>query len=392
MRKASGLALVVAGMLAATANSDVTGNVNGVAEQPHITELQAIRALEQEAKSAALGGDPSQPLNSEAGSFVTGKLNEALSRLGALKTAIEAGGPYQDSTLADKALKDLGKAEQSDTLAKTKIEKNKPAEKVVHDIERAEERKNSAQLFLMGLSTTPKDAAALNANYNAGPQTVVVDADISGNANAPVVTKQDVEAGRGDAVRGRGRRKKKKTPQYSDLHAALSVAAFKPAPDYYYAYEGTSSESGYTFKTFGRDLFGPFDTHFQVGAFDPDREEDTGSACIEFDLKGSSPLQFVAICGRRISGGVQVFVQTHNGAAGNQFFNGARVVQVLVSYSGTQFVVKAAAGQFAPDEVMTTVATVNYEQGETALVAGMGASGLTKGAEIGIDEVYIDAK
>jgi primosomal protein N'' len=391
MRSASGLALVLAGMLAATANSDVTGNVNGVAEQPHITELDAIIALENEAKLAALGGDQAQPLDSETGSFVTGKLNEALSRLGALKTAVETGGPYQDTTLADKALKDLGKAEQSDTLAKTKIEKNKPAEKVVHDIERANEKKVSAKLFLMGLSTTPKDAAALNANYNAGPQTVVVDADISGNANAPVVSKKDVEAGRGDAVRGRGRRKKK-TPQYSDLHAALSVAAFKPAADYYYAYEGTASESGYTFKTFGRDLFGPFDTHFQVGAFDPDRTEDTGSACIEFDLKGSSPLEFVAICGRRISGGVQIFVQTHDGAAGIQFFAGAQVVQVLVTYSGTQFVVKAAAGQFAPDEVMTTVATVNYEQGETALVAGMGASGLTKGAEIGIDEVYIDAK
>ena len=392
MLKAVGLvALVVAGtVLPSFALAD--GNVNGVAEQPRIAELTLIRALEQEAKTIALQGDPSMPLSAEAGAAVTAKLDQALAGLAALKTAIAEGGPYQDTTLADKALKDLGKAEKFDGFAKIKIEKNKPAEKVVHDIELAEEKKNSAQLFLMGLSTTPKDAAALGANYNAGPQTVQVDADVSGNRNAAVVTKDDVERGRGDALRGRGRAKKKKVPKYYDVSAALvSVAAFKPVPDYYYAYEGTSSDPGYTFKSFGRQLFGLFETHFQVGAFDPDRDEDTGSACIEFDVEGSSPLQFVAICGRRVEGGVQVFVQSHNGGQGSVFLSGARIAQVRVVYTGTQFLVSAGEGQFTPDFILSQFSTVNLTQGETALVAGMGANGLTKGAEIGIDEVYIDA-
>src|SRR5690349_18071613 len=211
MRTGLRIALVSAASIAAASVPGLGvpgGNVNGVQEQPRITELEAIRAHEQQARSLALEQTQNAPLPSETASAVTSEINAALSGLAALKTAIAEGGPYQDSTLADMAIKELGKAEKSDTLARTKVEKNKPAEKVVHDLDRAEASKARAELFLMGIPTTPKDDTAIQGN-NVSSTTFVQDADIASTRRAVTLTREDVEKARGDALRARGRARRR---------------------------------------------------------------------------------------------------------------------------------------------------------------------------------------
>ena len=153
-----------------------------------------------------------------------------------------------------------------------------------------------------------------------------------------------------------------------------------------------ASGLNYIFKSLERPLTGPIEVKFQVGAFDDDSTVDTGSACVEFDVQGSNPLQFYAVCGRRVNGGVQVFAQSQTGAQGNVFLAGARIAQVRVQYSGTQFICSAAEGAGAPDFTLSNFSTYNLSQGSTPLVMGLGASGLKKGAVIGLDEVYITPK
>ncbi len=389
MRRFAGLAILAAAGVVAPAVGGPPGNVNGQNEQVQITAIEQVRALEQQALALAQAQDQNAPLPAETAMAVKAKIEAALAGIAALKTAVEAGGPYQESTVEAEAIKNLEKATMSDVLARTKIEKNKAANMVVHDLARAETFKGRSQLFLMGIRTTPKDDAAIAAN-NVSSQTVPRDADLTGNKKDATLSKDDVEKGRGDALRGRGRARKEKKPRW---YPGLSVAAVSNPPDnFYYGFEGTSSDPGYTFKSFDRQLFGPFETRFEVGAFDPDMTGDTGSACIEFDVVGSSPLQFVAVCGRRVEGGVQVFVQSHLGAQGNLYFSDTMIATVLVEYDGTNFVVKAGPGRGAPDFTLSSVGTAVMAQGEDALVLGMGASGLTSGAEIGLDEIFITAE
>jgi len=187
-------------------------------------------------------------------------------------------------------------------------------------------------------------------------------------------------------------RRREKAPSTGSQYLGFPAAkAPKTPPNYFLGYQGTRSDAdGYAFESMGRDLFGPLELRFQVGNFDPKAAGDTGSACLEFDMRGSDPLVFLAVCGRFVSGGVQVFAQSNTGPQGNTFLSGTRVAEVLVTYDGAVFTCKAKP-RGSPDFLYTTFATYGWAQGETPLVLGYGASGLRKGAEVGLDEIYLRA-
>ncbi len=388
-------ALFVAALVAAAALPSFgvgpTGNVNGLAEQPLIDAIWVCRNLEEEAL-AAVESAPNQRdfLPEETAVAVHAFLTEAISCLAAVRVSVEAAGGYQSSTDEGGVRSDLAYAQGSDQFALKSISKKEQAGDVARWIQTATAFKVCAQTRLAGIATSRKDAAALAANPPL--PTTCFDPDLRSLRGLCSVTPADLAAGTGDAENAscKGKAEPGLKDPYGNYLSAMKTA--KPPKNYYFAYAGKSAEPGYIFKSLGRQLFGPFEVKFQVGAFDPNATVDTGSACVEFDVQGSDPLQFFAVCGRRIDGGVQVYAQSHLGAAGNLFIPSTKIAQVRVVYSGTQFTCSAAAGKGAPDFVLAPFATFDLTQGSTALVAGIGGSGLTKGAEIGLDEIYFTAQ
>jgi hypothetical protein len=367
---------------------ETTGNIFGVNEKAAFEGIQEALDLEKQAEAILLSADPFLPLDIEQSGQVKSLLELSMGSLMSLEENITYGGPYQNTTNISVVTANLMTAAGADEEAIKLVDNHKLAFDIHNTLLNAINAKRSALQALGGVSLKKKDLRALDEN-GTGPGTIVHDAELSGSKQDAKVTGQNVANGTGDTVDANG--KVKKVPALKPSKYLSVAAAPKPVKQYYYAFEGKKSTPGYHFKTFGRQLFGPFETRFQVGAFDPNRFEDTGSACIEFDIEGSSPLQFVAVCGRRISGGVQVFVQSNAGSGGSLFVPGARIAQVLVDYDGTTFTVTAGV-EGTPDEFLSLVGSATMAQGETALIAGLGASGLTKGAEIGLDEIYFTAK
>ncbi len=372
-------ALVAGAALAAFGSTP--GNVVGANEVTPFNLLSSAFAKVTEAHDTAQGAEIRKPLPAAFSDEIKPELQSALDLLEGAKAAIGPAGDYQDSTRADLALKTIEDAEAEIHAGAT----TSPTDTAIFDI-------RSAMYAFMGTPLTKKDKAAVAAN-GTPPETDVHDGEIHSTKTTMKLTADDIEAGRGDAQNGKTTLKKERFPKIhtESTTLGLTVAATGRKPNFYYAFEGTSADAGYIFKTLGRDLFGPFETRFQVGSFDFYNTDDTGSACVEFDVKGSSPLQFYAVCGRRINGGVQVFAQSNTGAQGNLFLAGSNVAQVIVTYSGTAFSVKAGPRD-VPEIFFGSLPGYSLTQGATPLVAGIGGSGLTKGVVIGLDEIYFTAK
>lgn len=388
-------AAVFAAVAVTPAPAEVTGNVNGEAEDPIIKSIGECYDAEEQAylvvNQVVLTGAKKMP---EAfGVAFLGHMTEAIDCLTAARDAVASDGPYQPNTLSDKALKDLDAALKLDILARSVAQAQGDLKFVMRTLLKATSLKSSAAYALASISTSRRDLAAIAANTVPIGTFTKDGGDIKSTKDAVKVAKSNIEDGSGDVNGVKGTVKKEPEPFFSALTSALTLAAeAPPAPNKYYSFEGTGSSPGYMFKSFGRRLFGPFEVRFQVGMFDPRFPGDTGSACIELDLEGSSPLQYFATCGRRISGGVQVFAQGNDGAAGNTFFEGAAVVEVVIAYDGTTFTCSAKP-RGASDEDLVPFATYSgLPQGETALIGGLGASGMTKGAPIGLDEIFVTAK
>ncbi len=399
MRKPVRRTLFVAALVAGAAmpslgNVAVTGNVVGRVEFPLICAIRACRELEDLPYAlASQAPDQEKPLPEPTAVTARALVTGALACLADAKTSIFIGSGYEASTDAERALAWLVKAEERDREALDGIDGKKPASKVALSLYFADLYKEFAENSLKGTPADRKDLTALNNNPDT-PTSFIFEPDLRSPRIIIKLTPADQEAGTGDSYEARVKAIiERVVSQYGYARLSTSAAKAAKAPrNYYFAYEGTSADPGYIFKSLGRRMFGPFETRFQVGAFDPKATVDTGSACVEFDVEGSSPLQFFAVCGRRVNGGVQVFAQSHLGAAGSLFIPNTRIAQVRVNYSGTQFTCSAAAGKDAPDFALTPFATYGLTQGSTALVPGIGASGLTKGAVIGLDEIYFTAK
>jgi len=381
-------AAVLAAAVAMPSGAETTGDVMGVKESMAASPIFSALTREEQALQILILAEEQEPLPPETASSVTLLLQESIAYLEQATTALQIGGPYQSNTEVAAAEANIRSAIASDNKALAYIAKEIPPLVMKGRLEDAIRSKKSAIQALGGVKTSKKDGPAIAEN-GTDPATIAHDAEISGTKKDAAVTGREREDGTGDSVDANG--KVKPVPPLKDYDYLTLAAAPKPVKKFYYAFEGKKATPGYHFKSFGRRLFGPFETRFQVGAFNPNRFEDTGSACIEFDLEGSDPLQYVAVCGRRISGGVQVFVQSNAGSGGSLFIPGARIAQVLVDYDGTTFTVTAGV-EGTPDEFLSLVGSATMAQEATALIAGLGASGLTKGAEIGLDEIYFTAK
>jgi hypothetical protein len=383
-------AAVAVAVAAVPAPGDVTGNVNGALEQQHIATLVQALEIEGQAKDAADAVPANQPLTGDAAVAVISLLEASLELLDATAVSIGQGGPFQSTTYVGEAKWETEAAAFLDRKAIKAIQEGKTRFQAMASVSDAKYRKGFAIDALAAVLSTKRDLAAREANGQA-PGTFVRDGEIKSTRTAAKVTKQDLADGTGHADGGKSAVKKEKAP--TEGGSALVLAAAKaPPPNFYYSFEGTGTTPGYLFKTFGRRLFGPFEIRFQVGMFDPNKTGDSGSACIELDLEGSAPLQYFATCGRRISSGVQVFAQGNDGAAGNAFFAGAAVVEVVIAYDGTTFSCSAKPRGASDDDLVPFATYDGLPQGETALIGGLGASGLTKGTPIGLDEIYITAK
>lgn len=394
LRNALAAAVLVAVTALPSRGDGITGRVSGEKEQEFIVRTQAVRALEGEAEGIVLAGvDENGNVPDGVRVAAAERLNGARDLIAAIAADLAANGPYADEASVASANQLLDQAFNLNAAALKELQKPKLADSFTSRLVGADMALRLAQSQLSRLSASKKDGPALAANPDA--PTACVDPDIKPLRKTATVTRADADAARGEALRARARGRKVVYPKYNGPKYLQAAKAPKILPNYYFAFEGTSAEPGYIYKSLERELFGPFEVKFQVGAFDPAaalNPVDTGSACVELDLGGSDPLQFLAVCGRRVDGGVQVFAQTHLGAVGSIFFDGVRTAQVRIVYDGVNFVCSAGSGAGAPDFILQTFAVGTLVQGETPLIPGIGASGLTKGAEIGLDEIYFTPK
>jgi hypothetical protein len=362
---------------------DPTGNVNGTVEDPYVRAIQNCRTLEQQVLALAGAGERNDPLSASDASTAATALQQAIDCLNQVGAGLEVEDVFQPSTLAQDAMAQIASAIQADQKALEKVNKGKPRGSLLGPVLKAERAKKRAQRGLMGVqSRTAKDEAALDAN-NQSETTYACDADEASRR---------IQAAMEESYRARARAMRQREARSPTDLTVWGSALTGPStpPNYYFAFEGTESDSGYCFRSLGRQLFGPFEVHFLLGSFEQEPASDTGSACFELDMEGSDPLQFFATCGRRVGGGLQLFAQSHDGAAGNAYYPGETVREVRIVYDGTTFTCSSKP-QGAPDFLYEQFATYEMSQGETALIGGFGASGLTKGAEIGLDEIYITA-
>jgi hypothetical protein len=393
MREALRRALTVVGLCAGAVlpsfGAELSGNVNGPMEQSQIeTILQAVQLETYAGQILQLAIDEKANLTANQKFAIIEALEESADILEGAKAVIDTEPNPVNDEMRTLASGKVNSAMGFDRAIIKSINATQP-KGLKSALSFALEAKTEAMYALQGVRIKKKDAAPLAANP--APPTSVFDPDPSSMRKFLTGSIADIVAGRFDAQNAAAKGKKERVPKYKGVHDAAHDG-FKPTPNYYFSFTGKATTPGYIYKSVGRPLMGPFDVKFQVGAFDLDATEDTGSACVELDLQGSDPLQFFAVCGRRIDGGVQVFSQSHQGQHGNLFLPGSRIAQVRIVYTGTTFTCYAADGRNAPDGVLAQFATFNFTQGSTPLVAGIGASGLLKGAEIGLDEIQFIPK
>lgn len=369
--------LLAALVLTAVALADVTGNVNGTAEQPVIDKIGQCILLETQAAGIISNLEPKEAPSEMQNTALDAKLDEAIACIAEAVAAIDAGrAGFQASTDADGAKARLGDASKQDGKAKTAT----TADKIRVRIDKGIRSKRNAIRLMQGISDAePDNRTGLHAPSGTTEDAYVFD----GSSKKPESTR----GWRGDRNGGSSRRGKR--PPSSSKKAG--------PPDYYLAFLGTGpSANGFAFFNMQRELRGPFVAYHTAGFFSASAaaEAALGSAfsCMEFDVAGSSPLEFLSVCGRFTNGGLQAFASARTGSLGQVFLAGARRGTFKTTYDGTTFrcFVKAEG---AADSTYQQFATFVRDQGASVKwVAGVGGANLAKKAEVGIDDVVIQAQ
>jgi hypothetical protein len=373
---------LVAG-LALPSRGDVTGRVIDPANQSLVDSIATALALERDARALLNGlGDEEKPDPETRLAFIA-LMTDARNGLLEVQYVLNENKGVPGSN-ARNALKDVERVVGIDFDLIVRAGNGTGAKSLRGQLDYAEGFKKSAMLLIQGIPATPKDSAAAAANPP--PPAVAVEPDLGGLRKIFKFTPEDLLSGRAQTVAALARAVKQKFPKYNSKY--LTVQAFQPVPNYYYAFTGKGDDPGTLWKSLWLSLVGPFEVKFRVGTYDLEDVADTGIAFVRFDLEGSDPAQFLRVGGRRVNGGVELSAVSHLGAAGTMFLPGARLAQVRVAYSGGQFVCAAAEGADAPDFVLQTFATVPLAQGEAAFVPALGGEDLRKGGVVHLDEVY----
>ncbi|MCK6482024.1 MAG: hypothetical protein HUU06_03995 [Planctomycetaceae bacterium] len=126
----------------------------------------------------------------------------------------------------------------------------------------------------------------------------------------------------------------------------------------------------YGFVTSPFDLWAPFRWEVKGGQIEPGSPgPGTGFFCTELDVRGSSPLEFYALCAQKNGGGYQCWLSRAGvGNTGITQVNATGMVEFAVEHTGTNLLFQVKKPS---DPKWTTIATVPHTQGE-ALVPSIG--------------------
>jgi hypothetical protein len=135
------------------------------------------------------------------------------------------------------------------------------------------------------------------------------------------------------------------------------------------------------------DLWGSFAVETTCGVQDPELFDATagGAAVLEFDARGTSPLQFYGLGAQVFTApqrGINVYVQTRLGNHGARFFPGAERVDFRIESNGTTLFFlarEAGVGTFLPIDTRT------LETPGAPLNAGLGFFNLAPAGELGFE-------
>jgi hypothetical protein len=135
------------------------------------------------------------------------------------------------------------------------------------------------------------------------------------------------------------------------------------------------------------DLWAPFRWELSVGQFDSDSEgSGTGFACTELDVRGSSPLEFYALCTRKDPAGYTCWVAKPGVSVVAQVvLTATGIVQMAVEHTGTELVFSVKR---PGDESWTTITTIPHTQ-VAALVPSIGFAQAPERAQIDFDDLRI---
>ena len=313
-------------LVAAVALADSPVGINGEHEAPIIEKIQEAIKLEEEAKSA-LGSNPTPADRSVA----SGKLDDAVTKIKEAVEMIDAvlddsGKDFQSSTDPDGAKAELGSepasgekgkpsgAIEDDRKAQKKIDKGKPASKIVKSIEKGVDHKRTAILRMQGIRPAKKNSSAYS---------------LPG-------TSREFGSYLGYTYDGKKDKKLELTLGYEfNLFEGLRIkwAKDKSNGGGYVSFSkgGKSSNPALGFFAVSRMFMGNFEYAGELGVFTTKRSRmdptdlENAFVSIEIDkVRAMVPLHFVNINVRYVNGGTQVFMNDHNGSLGDTFFSGTQ--------------------------------------------------------------------
>jgi hypothetical protein len=364
---------------AALAQDSGRGNVNGAVEQPVIDKIRECINFEKMARANVESLPQNDPIPSGTASSVRSFLEQGrdcLLEAAPLAQGIVGNASLQTDSDPAEAAKQLDKARAQDVGALALIEANADAGDVLEKIRKAINRKRRAIRALQG-----NDASAASAEDNEPSRIgseVPDDAQVH-RFNRPSGPPRNWQRERDNGIE-RARR-------------ANTRGSAKPAPDFYIGFSATkgTDANGFAILNPGDDLRGPFQARITAGTFTTKQKArdaiGTAFACFEFDVKGSSPLEFLSVCARPLPGSqIQVFASTRSGSLGQLVLNGTDFAVMDVIYDGTTFLVRAKKPS---DANFTQFATFTRAQGADTWVMGIGGAQLGGAAEVGVDDFAV---
>jgi hypothetical protein len=135
------------------------------------------------------------------------------------------------------------------------------------------------------------------------------------------------------------------------------------------------------------DLWAPFRWEASTATYDPKSNgPGTGIACTELDVRGSSPLEFYAICARKESGGYTCWVaKAGTSVVAQVFLSATGIAKMAVEHDGENlvFMVKKPS-----DPAWTTITTIPHSQ-TAAFVPSIGFAQAPAGAQADFDDLRI---
>lgn len=153
--------------------------------------------------------------------------------------------------------------------------------------------------------------------------------------------------------------------------------------DHYLAVTGKRKGSGNLFwRQIDRDLWPPFRWECRAGKFDPASEGD-GVACLEIDVRGTSPPEFFSVCVEPVESGAHVFATSERGVAlGQRLLSGADVVDLAIEHDGQTITFLARPeGEGSYQTIATTVMGAPAK----AFIPSLLVTRQSKGEELGFD-------